>query len=147
MKIRLEIDIDPPGDFEVEARYILLPVPFTVNAYVLPDLFAGKMHAILCRAWENRVKGRDWYDLVWYIARDVPVHLKHLEKRMKQTGHLDKTVSMTEESLKNMLRDRIEHVDFLSAVNDVENLLKDTSSLNLWSKEFFKDICDRIKTK
>jgi predicted nucleotidyltransferase component of viral defense system len=144
MKIRLEVDTDPPGDFATEARYLFLPVPFSVNAYTLPDLFAGKMHAVLCRAWENRVKGRDWYDLVWYVARGVPVHLKHLESRMRQTHHLENMTALTEESLKSILRERIERMDFRSAIKDVENLLKDTSSLSLWSKEYFGVVCDRI---
>jgi predicted nucleotidyltransferase component of viral defense system len=146
MKIRLEVDIDPPGDFATEARYLFLPVPFSVNAYTLPDLFAGKMHAVLFRAWENRVKGRDWHDLVWYVARGVPVHLKHLENRMRQTRHLGNMTALSEESLKSILRERIECVDFLYAMKDVENLLKDTSSLSLWSKQYFGAVCDRIIT-
>ncbi len=146
MKIRLEVDIDPPGGFATEARYLFLPVPFSVNAFTLPDLFAGKMHAVLCRAWENRVKGRDCYDLVWYVARGVPVHLKHLENRMRQTQHLDNVTGLTEELLKSVLRERIERIDFRSAKKDVENLLKDTSSLSLWSKEYFRVVCDKIIT-
>jgi predicted nucleotidyltransferase component of viral defense system len=146
MKIRIEVDTDPPGDFETEARYLFLPVPFSVNVYAMPDLFAGKMHAILFRAWKNRVKGRDWYDLVWYVAREVPVHLKHLENRMRQTLPQEKMPSLTEESLRKMLLERIEQVDFTNAVRDVENLLKDTSSLRLWSKEYFRAVCGRMKT-
>ena len=65
LKIKLEVDTAPPGGFETESRVVLLPVPFAVRVYSLPDLFAGKMHALLCRKWKTRVKGRDWYDLVW----------------------------------------------------------------------------------
>lgn len=146
IKIRIEVDIDPPGDFEMEARYLFLPVPFSINAYTLPDLFAGKMHAILCRAWKNRVKGRDWYDLVWYVGRAIPVHLKHLGNRMIQTGHLEKTESLTEDSLKSMLLEKIVQVNFAGAVRDVENLLRDPSSLKLWSKDYFRVVCEKIKT-
>lgn len=146
IKIKLEIDTDPPGDFYTEARYLFRPIPFSVNTFILPHLFAGKMHAILCRSWGKRVKGRDWYDLVWYVGRDISVGLKHLENRMKQTGHIDANESLTEEILKQTLRERIGSTDFNNAKKDVENLLKDPSSLELWSDDFFKVICTKIKT-
>ena len=85
LKIKIEVDTDPPKGFKTETSYILLPIPFAVRAYSLPDLFAGKMHAILCRRWTTRIKGRDWYDLVWYAANHPQLHLFHLEQRMRQT--------------------------------------------------------------
>lgn len=147
MKIKLEVDVDPPGDFQTEARYLLQPIPFSVNTYTLPHLFAGKMHAILCRSWGKRVKGRDWYDLVWYVGRDQSVSLKHLECRMKQTGHLEANETMTEALLKKRLRERIGAIDFNSAQKDVVNLLKNPSSLELWSEEFFRVVCKKIKSR
>lgn len=146
MKVKLEVDKEPPGDFSTEAKYIFHPIPFSVNTFTLPHLFAGKMHAILCRSWGNRVKGRDWYDLVWYVGREVSVGLKHLENRMKQTGHLETNESLTAELLKQKLYERINATDFNNAKKDVENLLKDPSSLELWSVEFFTVICEKIRT-
>ncbi len=146
MKVKLEVDKEPPGGFCTEAKYILQPIPFSVNSYTLPHLFAGKMHAILCRSWGRRVKGRDWYDLVWYVGRELSVGLKHLENRMKQTGHLEANESLTEELMKQKLREKISSTDFNNARKDVENLLKDPSSLELWSEEFFRIICEKIKT-
>ncbi|MEQ8171199.1 MAG: nucleotidyl transferase AbiEii/AbiGii toxin family protein [Candidatus Eremiobacterota bacterium] len=146
MKIKLEVDIDPPGDFLTEVKYLFQPVAFSVNTCSLPHLFAGKMHAILCRSWGKRVKGRDWYDLVWYMGRDIPVGLKHLESRMKQTGHIKEKEVLTEEILKEKLLERIKTVDFNNARKDVVNLLKDPSSLTLWSEEFFSFICKKIRT-
>ena len=144
MKIKLEIDIDPPGDFHTEAKYLFQPVPFSVNTFTLPCLFAGKMHSILCRPWKGRVKGRDWYDLVWYVRKNVSLSLKHLEKRMKQTGHLGKEESLTEEILKQKLQGKISAVDFNNAKKDVENFLKKPDFLEIWSKDFFKAVCDKI---
>lgn len=146
MKIRLEVDVDPPQGFQVEAKYLFRPLPFSVNTYCQPDLFAGKLHAVLCRSWGNRVKGRDWYDLVWYVSRDISVHLKHLENRMKQTGNLKKGTCLTEKILKEMLLEKVKTINFDKAKKDVENLLKDTSSLKLWSKEYFQAVCQKIKT-
>ena len=146
MKIKLEVDTNPPGDFNTKAEYLFQPVPFSVNTYSLPHLFAGKMHAILCRSWGNRVKGRDWYDLVWYAGKNIPLGLKHLESRMKQTGHLGANELITEKILRQKLMEKIECTDFNNAVKDVLNFLKDPSSLELWSEEFFRVICKKIKT-
>ena len=146
MKIRLEVDVDPPQGFQVEAKYLFRPLPFSVNTYIQPDLFAGKLHAVLCRSWENRVKGRDWYDLVWYVSRDISVHLKHLVNRMRQTGNIKKGIYLTEKMLKEMLLEKVKTINFDKAKKDVENLLKDTSSIKLWSKEYFRAVCHKIKT-
>lgn len=145
MKVKLEVDKEPPGDFGTEVKYLFQPIPFSVNTYKLPYLFAGKMHAILCRSWETRVKGRDWYDLVWYVGREISVSLKHLENRMKQTGHLDAKTSLTENLMKQKLYVRISATDFNNARKDVENLLKNPSSLEIWSEQFFRAVCEKIK--
>ena len=65
---------------------------------------------------------------------------------MKQTGHLEANASLTKDILKQMLQERIISTDFNNAKNDVKNLLKDPSSLEIWSKEFFSSVCDKIKT-
>ena len=87
LKVKIEVDTDPPTGFTTSTRYLLQPIPFAVRSYSLPDLFAGKMHALLFRKWKNRVKGRDWYDFVWYAADHPQLNLAHLEQRMRQTGH------------------------------------------------------------
>lgn len=145
MKVKLEVDKDPPPGFETEAKYLFQPIPFSVNTFTLPNLFAGKMHAVLCRAWGNRVKGRDWYDLAWYAGQDIALSIKHLENRMRQTKHLGADEALTEHSLKQKLRERIHDVDWTGARMDVENLLKDPSALELWSDDFFNVICEKIK--
>ncbi|NOY57306.1 MAG: nucleotidyl transferase AbiEii/AbiGii toxin family protein [Calditrichaeota bacterium] len=145
VKVKLEVDKDPPGGFETEAKYLFQPIPFSVNTFTLPDLFAGKMHAVLCRIWGIRVKGRDWYDLAWYAGQDIALSLNHLENRMKQTKHLNPNDRLTEHSLKRKLLQRIHQTDWNSAKKDVENLIKDPASLELWSDEFFNVICERIK--
>ncbi|RWS45373.1 hypothetical protein CKA55_13165, partial [Arcobacter suis] len=85
VKIKLEVDTNPPLDFETQNVIRLTPRPFSINAFTLPSLYAGKMHAILCRAWSSRPKGRDWYDLIWYIANDVELDSKHLKSRLSQS--------------------------------------------------------------
>jgi predicted nucleotidyltransferase component of viral defense system len=145
LKIKLEIDADPPPGFSTETRYLLRPVPFAVRTFSLPDLFAGKMHAVLCREWKSRVKGRDWYDLVWFAAYHPELHLSHLEQRMRQTGHWAGPAPLTVAELRILLTRRIGRVDIDQIRREVEPFVKDTASLALWSKEFFLDVASRIK--
>jgi predicted nucleotidyltransferase component of viral defense system len=145
LKIKLEVDTDPPQGFTTEVRYLLRPVPFAVRTFSLPDLFAGKMHAVLCREWKSRVKGRDWYDLVWFAAYHPELHLAHLEQRMRQTGHWTRPVPLTAEDLRDLVSKRIEKVDIDQIRREVEPFVKDPEALAIWSKEFFLDVASRIK--
>ena len=145
LKIKLEIDVDPPPGFATEVRYLLRPVPFSVRTFSLPDLFAGKMHAVLCRGWKSRVKGRDWYDLVWFAAYHPELHLVHLEQRMRQTGHWQGPAPLTAGDLRVLLSNRIEKVDIDQIRREVERFVKDPAALAVWSKEFFLDVASRIK--
>jgi len=145
LKIKVEVDTDPPTGFTTEVKYLLHPIPFSVRSYVLSDLFAGKMHAILCRRWKNRVKGRDWYDFVWFVSNYPELHLSHLEKRMIQTGDWKQSESLTEERFNSQLRETIEAVDLKRARVEVEPFVNNLDTLAVWSKEFFLDISRRIK--
>jgi len=145
LKIKVEVDTDPPPGFSTEVKYLLHPIPFSVRSYVLPDLFAGKMHAILCRRWKNRVKGRDWYDFVWFVSNYPELHLLHLEKRMIQTGDWKQNEPLTGERFHGRLREMIEAVDLKRARAEVEPFVNNPDALAVWSKEFFLDISRRIK--
>jgi hypothetical protein len=145
LKIKLEIDVDPPPGFTTETRYLLRPVPFAVRAFSLPDLFAGKMHAVLCREWKSRVKGRDWYDLVWFAAHRPELRVSHLEQRMRQTGHWAEPAPLSAGDLRDLLTRRIDKVDIDQIRREVEPFVKDAAALAIWSKEFFMDVASRIK--
>ena len=143
-KIKIEIDTDPPGGFETQSKFLLQPIPFGVRTYRLPDLFAGKMHAVLCRRWKNRVKGRDWYDLVWYCSRYPELHLSHLERRMRQSGHWVANDSLSETVFRNILYECIGNVDLDQAKREVLPFVRQPEALDIWSVEFFQDIVQRI---
>ena len=81
IKIKIEVDTNPPLGFDTEEKLLLRPYSFYVKCFTLPHLFAGKMHALLFRQWKQRVKGRDWYDLEWYIKKGVPLNLSHFVLR------------------------------------------------------------------
>jgi len=144
LKLKIEVDTDPPPGFDTETRFLLQPIPFSVRAFALPDMFAGKMHAALCRNWKNRVKGRDWYDLVWYAANHPQLHLKHLEQRMIQSGHLKKTEKLTPEKLSVIGKAVVQRLDVNQARKEVEPFVKDPETLTAWSREFFHDVMRRI---
>jgi len=145
LKIRLEVDVDPPGGFETESKSVLQPVPFAVRTYTLPDLFAGKMHALLCRRWRNRVKGRDWYDFVWYVANYPRLHLSHLEQRMRQSGDYTSEASLGADVFRTMLRDAVERLDVEHAREEVLPFVMDRRSVEIWSADFFNSLIDRVK--
>jgi predicted nucleotidyltransferase component of viral defense system len=144
LKIRLEVDTDPPGGFETETRYVLLPVPFSVRSYSLPDLFAGKLHAVLCRKWKTRVKGRDWYDLIWFVSRFPDMRLSHLEARMRQSGDYEDEDPLTDQKLEALLSRAVEDLDVDKARGEVAPFVRDQGALEVWSKEFFSEIMGRV---
>lgn len=145
IKIKLEVDTDPPGGFSTETRFLLQPVPFAVRVYESPDLFAGKMHALLFRKWGSRVKGRDWYDFVWFAANRPELHLAHLEQRMCQSGHWSGAGPLGVEALQSLLAEAIASLDVNQARREVEPFVQDPAGLQMWSPEFFHDVAARMR--
>lgn len=149
MKIKLEIDQDPATGFTTQTKYHLNPVAFSIKTMSLPSLFGGKAHALLCRSKRNNIKGRDWYDLTWYVKADIPCDLQYLENKMIQTGHLENGKTMSEEMLHQLLCDKAKQIDFHLVKKDVEPFLKSEiqkEELTLWSNAFFTDhIIKKIK--
>jgi hypothetical protein len=144
LKVKIEVDTDPPPGFVTENKFVLQPIPFSVRTFVLPDLFAGKMHAVLCRRWKSRVKGRDWYDLVWYAANHPQLHLSHLEQRMIQSGHLKQDEQMSREKFFALTTEAVDKLDVNQARGEVEPFVKNPDALEVWSGEFFRDVVRRI---
>ena len=142
VKIKFEIDTNPPACATFENRYVLLPVPYGVRLYDEASLFAGKIHAVLCRAWKNRIKGRDCYDYIWYLSRGTNVNLLHLQKRLEQSGKWDNSDNLTLNTLKDMLCERFASIDFEKAKQDVLPFIKDSSKLDLWGADFFSAITE-----
>ena len=145
LRIKLEVDTEPPPCFDTETKYLLNPVPFAVRCYTLPNLFAGKMHALLFRKWTNRVKGRDWYDFIWYAANHPELHLAHLEQRMRQTGHWNEEGPLTESSFRELLAAAIDRLNLEQAKRDVFPFLKDPRVLEIWSAGFFNAVAAQLK--
>jgi len=132
------IIIPPPGLFATEARYVLEPVPFAVKAFAPGSLFAGKVHAL------HRAKGRDWYDFVFFVSRGVPLDVRHLEARLCKSGHwTGGTLDVA--GVQGMIGDAIENVDLEAAKEEVRRFLVDPRAIDVWSKEFFRDVAERLR--
>ncbi len=140
--IKLELETNTPPHALTEVKTHLLPTPFQARLYDLPSLFAGKLHALLFRNWKSRVKGRDFYDFVWYISRNVPVNLPHLVARTKGSGNLD-IEKLDIPTLLTLLEKRFKSVDINAAAEEVRPFLRDPRELALWSEEFFIGLAQR----
>ena len=144
IKVKFEVDTSPPPNACFERQFRLLPIPYEVNLYDMPSLFAGKLHAVICRAWKNRIKGRDLYDYVFYLSRKTPVNLKHLNARLVDSGFNGARDDMTLDEIKKVLFHRFETIDYMQARNDVLPFIRNPASLDVWSIEFFHAITDTL---
>ena len=145
IRIKLEIDTDPPPEFHTETKLILNPIPFYVKSFTRSDLFAGKVHALLCREWQKRIKGRDWFDFIWFVRQNIALNIRHLQRRLEQTGHMQIGESLGKQNLIEKMISRIEMIDWKLAKNDVAPFISDQKLLDLWDAHFFKEILTHLK--
>lgn len=146
IKIKFEVDTNPPALASFERKYRLLPVPYEVMLYDMPSLFAGKVHAVICRAWKNRIKGRDLYDYVFFLSKGAHLNTEHLKARLIQSGVWDEGKAFSVEDAKHLLCERFETIDYQQAKEDVVPFLKNTATLDMWSADFFKQITEGLRS-
>lgn len=144
LKIKIEVDRQPPLNFKTEEKLLVRPFSFYVNCFTRESLFAGKMHALLFRKWKNRVKGRDWYDLEWYIRKGISLDLNHFLSRAKDSNdwHED---TISREQFIDLLESKIDTVSFSQIKDDVVRFVEDEDVLKIWSPKYFKDLIRKIK--
>lgn len=145
LKIKLEVDTNPPPKFKTTVNYLLQPSPYSVKTFSEADLFAGKLHALLCRSWKTRVKGRDWFDYVWFVGRQTPVHLIHLEERMRQSDHYQDDRPLTGDMLKEIIHNKVDKLDIDQAKQDIFSFISDPSSVEIWSAPFFHAVTEQLR--
>lgn len=146
LKIKFEVDTNNPEGGRTESKFRMLPAPYEVKVFDEATLFAGKIHAILCRNHKNNVKGRDYYDYLFYIGKGSSFNLTYLENKLKNTKGIQiDDFKLTLKKVKEMLKERFETVDYESAKKDVSNFISDKESLNLWKKELFLSTLDDMK--
>jgi len=144
LKVKLEVDTNPPQGFNTEMKYVFSPVQYAVRSYTLPSLFAGKVHALLFRKWKSRVKGRDWYDFAWYASRYPLLNLAHLGERMRQSGDYKANTPLSREILMDLIDNAINEVNIDKIREEVIPFVMNVRVLDIWSKEFFRAAAERI---
>ncbi|MGB0165598.1 MAG: nucleotidyl transferase AbiEii/AbiGii toxin family protein [Luteibaculum sp.] len=144
LKIKLEVDRDPPPSFRTESQLLIRPFSCFVNCFSLSSLFAGKLHALLFRKWKNRVKGRDWYDLEWYIRKGVPLDITHFRSRALASGDW-KEESISSQQIQSQLADKIQSVSFPNIKEDVARFIPNPESLGIWSAPYFLALTDKMR--
>jgi hypothetical protein len=142
--IKLEVDTKPPLGFETEERLLLRPFSFYVKCFTISNLFAGKMHALLFRKWKTNVKGRDWYDMEWYIKKGVILNLGHFLLRARDSGNWEKE-TISEEEFRELLKQRIDTVDFTRVKADISRFIPHPKVLDIWSANYFHDLAGHLK--
>ena len=143
LKIKIEVDINPPLEFSTEQKLLMQPFSFTTRCFTLPDLYAGKMHALTFRAWKNRIKGRDWYDFEWYVRNRVALDFEHLKVRTKEFNDID----LTKELFMELLKERLSKADIDVVKADVIPYIIDKHELDIWSNDYFLQLADMIVFK
>lgn len=141
IKVKIELDTDPPLLFDTEQKLLMKPYSLMVRCFTLPDLFAGKMHALVYRNWKTRIKGRDWYDFEWYIRFNVPLNFRHLQERIREFSGQD----VSKEEFMQLLRERLTTADINQVKQDVLPFVDRPFDLDIWSNDYFLQIADRIR--
>ena len=141
IKIKIEVDTQPPLNFRTEQKLLLQPHSFMTRCFTLPDLFAGKMHALVYRGWKNRVKGRDWYDFEWYVRHNVPLDFAHLAERVRQFNNEE----IGREAFMAQLKDRLASANINQGKSDVLPFVRTPKELDILSNEYFVKLADMMK--
>jgi len=144
IRIKLEIDTNPPGGGEFESAFIGFPAPSSISVETLPTLFAGKSHALLCRKYE---KGRDWYDFLWYLGNKTPVNYRRLSAALDQVGPwAGKGITVDRNWYLDEMKRRIGEMDWARAKDDVSPFIsrQEQGLLSKWSADFFLSALERL---
>lgn len=145
LKIKFEIDINPASGATYEDKFKLLPSPHQIKLYDKSSLLAGKIHAILCRGWKTRIKGRDLYDYVFFLANDINVNMELLKNKLVESEYIKSKDKFDIDVLKRILINKFNEIDYNEAKADVIPFIKNVDSLNIWSKKFFISITEKLK--
>lgn len=145
VKIKIEVDKDPPLLFQTENRLLLHPYSFMTRCFTLPNLFAGKMHALLFRKWKSRIKGRDWYDFEWYVRNGVKLNFEHFKERAAQSESNNALRDLSVNDFTTMLKEKLASTDIKMVMNDVRPFLRNQTDMEIWSTDYFLQLADMVE--
>ncbi len=141
IKIKIEVDTNPPLGFATEQKLSLMPFSFMTRCFTLPDLYAGKMHALIFRSFKKRVKGRDWFDFEWYVRHNVPLDFAHFQERTVEFNNMN----IDKEEFINLLKEKLTSSDIKMVKQDVMPFVQSPDELDIWSNDYFLQLADRIR--
>lgn len=137
LKVKFEVDCCPSLGFNIDSKWITNPEFATVNVLDLESLFAGKIHAILCRNYKNNVKGRDYYDFIFFINKRIKPNLSYLKNKLVESKKLSESDVFNLDVLKKMLSDRFNEVDFNQVKIDAQKFTIKNEKLDFYCKDLF----------
>ncbi|MCD4831196.1 MAG: nucleotidyl transferase AbiEii/AbiGii toxin family protein [Anaerohalosphaeraceae bacterium] len=145
IRIKFEVDTNPLSGSKNEIKYLDFPFVSSVTVQDKPSLFAGKLHALLCREY---IKGRDWYDFLWYTGQGIKINYSFLGLALKQQGPwkgIDIDVDL--KRCRDELRKKIKSVDWKTTTEDVRRFVRVAGqpSLDLWGKDLFLAQLEKLK--
>lgn len=144
IKVKFEIDCEPVLGFEIENKFVDIPEYFSVAVLDEPSLFAGKIHAILCRTYKKSVKGRDYYDFLFYTSKRIKPNMDYLRNKLIETGKIKKEDTFDLDKLKIMLKERFESVDFNEVKKDATRFIFNNEDLSFYSSDLFIQMLERL---
>lgn len=137
--IKLEVDTNPPKGGIIVSTFVNKTYTLNITHFDLASMFATKLHACFYRKY---LKGRDFYDFIWYISKRTKPNYLLLNNAIQQTQgdspHID------EHNLKDFLLKNIQKVDFKLAQEDVEKFLEDKSELNFFNLDTIIDTINLV---
>lgn len=146
IKVKIEVDTNPPEGNICEVKYHDFPFPYEIVTQDLMSLFAGKCHALLCRGY---VKGRDWFDFVWYVSRKCRVNFELLSSAVNQIGPWKgMNIKVDREWFLKEMKHRILSIDVQKAKEDVLRFIKPNAvrDVEIWNEKFFLDRLEKLST-
>ena len=144
LKVKFEVDCSPSLSFNVENKWITYPEIASINVLDLESLFAGKIHAILCRNYKNNVKGRDFYDFIFFINKGIKPNMVYLKDKLVASKVIKEDDDFSMDVLKKLLLNRFNQVDFSKVEQDAKNFTIRSEDLSLYCKELFIDCLSRL---
>lgn len=144
LKVKFEIDCNPTLGFNIENKWLDVPEFASVAILDESSLFSGKIHAILCRNYKNTVKGRDYYDFLFYIQNRVKPNMKYLKNKLIESKKINEYDEFNVSILKNMLKKRMNEVDFNQVKLDASRFIFANEDLSYYCKELFIQMIDKI---
>lgn len=146
LRIKLEIDVNPPAGSGFDYSYLDFPTDYEICHQDLGSNFALKIHALLCR---GHLKGRDWYDFGWYIRQRVEPNLPLLQNALVQAGPWagQSDLAVDRAWLSAALQAKIDDIDWADAARDVAPFLqvREQESLQLWNARFFSQKLAKLR--